>query len=326
MPMESANQPRTHNSPLVSVVMSVFNGGAKLSETLDSILAQRSVNLELIVVNDGSTDSTPALLRKLSARHRQVKVLEQKNLGLTRALIRGCTEAKGEFIARQDVGDLSLPNRFSRQLDVLCNNRKLVFVSCWTEFVGPKNELLYINKGNGNATKPTWILSAKERPGVIDGPTHHGSVLYRRASYSQVGGYRKEFIYGQDWDLWYRMGEIGEFQTVGELLYRARIIPDSISAGNRKKQNRIGRLSRKALSMRLQGKDDDACLKKVMNICHERAKISTKGSNAWQLYFIAECLRRNKDDRCREYFRSAIKGRPILWRAWVRLMQTYIMY
>ncbi len=322
--MESANQQRTHKSPLVSVVMSVFNGGANLSETLDGILAQKGVDLELIVVNDGSTDSTSALLKKISAEHRQVKVLDQENRGLTRALIRGCMEANGEYIARQDVGDLSLPNRLARQLDALCNNRDLVFVSCWTEFVGPMNELLYISKGNGNTTKPTWILSEKERQGVIDGPTCHGSVMYRRDSYSQVGGYRKQFVYGQDWDLWYRMGEIGKFQTIEEILYQARIIPGSISAGNWKKQTRIGRLSRRALSLRLQGEDDSACLKKVTKICHERAKTTTRGSIAWQLYFIAECLRRNKDDRCREYFRSAIKGRPILWRAWVRLMQTYI--
>jgi glycosyltransferase involved in cell wall biosynthesis len=303
--------------------MSVFNGGAILPETLDSIFAQQHVDLELIVVNDGSTDSTSALLRKFSAEHRQVKVLDQENRGLTRALIRACTEAKGEFIARQDVGDLSLPNRFARQLDALCNNRDLVFVSCWTEFVGPMNELLYISKGNGNTTKPTWILSEKESRGVIDGPTCHGSVMYSRDSYGQVGGYRKQFVYGQDWDLWYRLGEIGKFQTVEEILYKARIIPDSISAGNRKKQTRIGRLSRRALSLRLQGENDSACLKKVTKICNERVKNDIREGNARQSYFIAECLRRNKDIRCREYFMKAIKGKPIFWRAWTRLLQTF---
>jgi hypothetical protein len=121
------------------------------------------------------------------------------------------------------------------------------------------------------------------------------------------------------------MGEIGQFQTVEEILYKARIIPDSISAGNRKKQTRIGRLSRRALSLRLQGENDSACLKKVTKICNERVKNDIREGNARQSYFIAECLRRNKDIRCREYFMKAIKGKPIFWRAWTRLLQTFTM-
>jgi len=323
--MESENQPGTHKSPLVSVVMSVFNGGAMLSETLDSILSQQGVDLELIVVNDGSTDSTSAILGEYAAKHSRVRLLDQENRGLARSLIRGCAEAKGEFIARQDAGDLSLPSRLIRQSDALCNDRELAFVSCWTEFVGPEKEPLYLSMGEGSAIKPSWILSEKEKRGVIDGPTHHGSVMYRRDTYNRVGGYRKQFFYGQDWDLWYRMGEVGKFQIVEEILYQARVTPDSITAGNRKKQNKIAELSREALSLRLQGQDDNACLEKVTKICYESAKTNIKESNAQQLYFIAECLRRNEDIRCRKYFRDAIKGKPNCWRAWIRLMQACII-
>ena len=323
--MESASRYNAPNSPLISVVMSVFNGGAILAETLDSILLQQGVDLELIVVNDGSTDDTSAILSEYSDKQSRVRVLNQENYGLTLSLIRGCAEARGEFIARQDAGDLSLPNRLARQADALCSDRELLFVSCWTEFVGPKREPLYINRSKGNTTKPEWILSETEESGVIDGPTSHGSVMFRRDSYNNVDGYRKEFVYGQDWDLWYRLGEAGKFQTVGEILYQARIALDSISAGNREKQNKIGQLSRKALSLRLQGRDDGSCLKEVVEICNERANSDLKEGNARQLYFIAECLRRNKDNRCGEYFRNAIKGEPMLWRAWVRLMQACIM-
>ena len=323
--MESARQHTTHKLPLVSVVMSVFNDAEILSESLDSILSQRGVNLEFIVVNDGSIDSSPTILRECSAKHRRLRVLDQENHGLTRSLIRGCAEAKGEFIARQDAGDLSRPHRLVRQLEVLCNKRELAFVSCWTEFVGPKKEFLYISKGNANAITPTWILSEKEKWGVIDGPTCHGSVMCRRNSYNSAGGYRKEFFYGQDWDLWYRMASFGKFQIVDESLYQARVTADSLSAENRKKQKSIGRLSREALSLRLQGKDDTANLMEISEICNETTTTSTRNNNALALYHIAESLRRNKDTRCYEYFRSAIKARPMFWRAWARVIQSFVM-
>jgi glycosyltransferase involved in cell wall biosynthesis len=305
--------------------MSVFNDAEILSESLDSILSQKGVNLEFIVVNDGSTDGSPAILREYSAKHSRVRVLDQENHGLTRSLIRGCAEAKGEFIARQDAGDLSRPHRLVRQLEVLCKSRELAFVSCWTEFVGPKKEFLYTNKGKANALTPTWILSERENWGVIDGPTCHGSVMCRRDSYDSAGGYRKVFFYGQDWDLWYRMAKIGKFQIVDEPLYQARVTADSLSAGNRKKQKAIGRLSRAALSLRLHGQDDTAILMGIAKICSENVTINTRSNNALELYHIAECLRRNKDTRCYEYFWNAIKVRPIFWRAWARVMQSFVM-
>ena len=322
--MRFGNPYSTRKSPLVSVVVSVFNGDAALSETIDSILSQQSVDLELIIVNDGSTDGTLELLRRYSRKHCRINVLHQNNRGLSNSLIRGCAQARGEFIARQDVGDVSRPYRFIRQVDALRSDKELAYVSCWTEFVGPNNEPLYTGRGEGKASKPTWILSEKEEKGVIDGPTSHGSVMFRRDSYNNVGGYRKQFVYGQDWDLWYRLSEVGKFQMIDEILYQVRITPGSISARHRTNQNRIGRLSREALSLRLSGLDERTCLEEVSKICNERVRASAKRSNAWQLYFVGECLRRNKDSRCREYFKSAIKDHPMLWRAWVRLIQARI--
>ena len=96
-------------NPEVSVVMSVYNGASNLAATMDSILSQEGVELEFIVVNDGSTDETGEILDDYARRDDRVRVIHQENTGLTRALIRGCAAATGEFIARQDAGDVSLP-------------------------------------------------------------------------------------------------------------------------------------------------------------------------------------------------------------------------
>src|SRR5439155_4002224 len=129
--------------PEVSVVMSVYNGASHLVATLDSILSQEGVEFEFIVVNDGSTDKSGQILDDYAQRDSRLRVIHQENTGLTRALIRGCDAARGEFIARQDAGDLSLPGRLVRQRVILDAEPAVVIVSCATRFLGPSEEELY---------------------------------------------------------------------------------------------------------------------------------------------------------------------------------------
>src|SRR5215471_8330953 len=145
--------------PEVSIVMSVYNGASRLAATLDSILTQEGVALEFIVVNDGSTDTSGRILNDYASRDSRVRVIHQGNTGLTRALIRGCDAARGEFIARQDAGDTSLPARLKSQVDVLRKQQDCVLVSCWTDVVGPKGEFLYTSRGTGVASNPIKLLS-----------------------------------------------------------------------------------------------------------------------------------------------------------------------
>src|SRR2546422_11093904 len=99
----------THSSSEVdiSVVLGVYNGAALLNETIESVLRQEGVKLELIAIDDGSTDDTADILTGYAARDSRVKVIHQENQGLTRALIRGCWYARGKYIARQDAGEVS---------------------------------------------------------------------------------------------------------------------------------------------------------------------------------------------------------------------------
>ena len=96
------------------------------------------------------------------------------------------------------------------------------------------DEYLFTSKGRRRARSPIRILSKKEKRWVaIDGPTHHGSVMFRREAYVKAGGYRPAFYYAQDWDLWYRLAALGTFAMVEQSLYWGRITPSSISSSNR---------------------------------------------------------------------------------------------
>src|SRR3954452_13603182 len=132
--------------PDVSVVMSVYNGATTLRETLDSIRAQQGVELEVIVVDDGSTDGTAEILDAAKG----LRVIHQENQGLTRSLITGCRAARAPFIARHDSGDRSHPDRLRKQLDLITSADDIVLVSCSTQYVGPRGEPLYVVSLDGD--------------------------------------------------------------------------------------------------------------------------------------------------------------------------------
>ena len=151
--------------PDISVVMSIYNGVDKLRETMDSVLSQEGVSLEFIVINDGSTDGSDAILDNYARHDARVRIVHQENQGLTRALITGCEAARGKYIARQDAGDISLPDRLRLQKTVLDQHEDCTFVSCWTSMNGPMDEYLFTVKGKGRASSPIRILSKKKKGG-----------------------------------------------------------------------------------------------------------------------------------------------------------------
>jgi GT2 family glycosyltransferase len=161
-------------------------------------------------------------------------------------------------------------------------------------------------------------------PGALtDGPTHHGSVMFRRDAYERAGGYRASFYYGQDYDLWYRLAEIGQFQCIDQILYTARITTGSITGAARKPQLAIGKLSRQALVVRLHGESDAEIMARAATI--RRAPRLPIRRRAESLYFIGEALRRNADVRARRYLRQSLLAWPFSFRAWVRYLQSLLL-
>ena len=110
--------------PTISVVMAVWNGGPFLRAAVDSILHQEFEDFEFIIVDDGSTDNTAAVLNAYEDR-RIVRMKNPANLGLAQSLNRGLDVARGTYVARQDADDISLPDRFAKQLAFLNNHREI---------------------------------------------------------------------------------------------------------------------------------------------------------------------------------------------------------
>jgi glycosyltransferase involved in cell wall biosynthesis len=306
----------------VSVVMSVYNGAPDLADTMESVLSQDGVNFEFIAVNDGSSDQSEQILNDYARRDSRVHVIHQNNTGLTRALIRGCNVAQGEFIARQDAGDVSLPGRLKSQVAVLRDQKDCVLVSCWADVIGPKDEFLYTLRGTGLASRPINILSPQAEWGVLDGPTHHSSVMFRAGQYALCGGYRSEFYFGQDWDLWYRLATFGTFCTVQQILCLCRTTLASVSSLWKTEQDQFAQLSKNAMLMRQRGISDEPVLAEARQILSSLKRKMTRYDKAAANYFIGKCLLDNRNQAATRYLMSAIKDDPLHLRAWVSLARS----
>jgi glycosyltransferase involved in cell wall biosynthesis len=301
----------------ISVVMSVYNGARRLRPTIESILGQTDRDFELVIVDDGSTDATPAILASYAQLDPRVRVITQSNTGLTRALIRGCGEARGRLIARQDCGDESHPERLARQRALIDSAPDIVLVSCATAYRGPEGELLYDVSGQGDQVRESLL-----RDGVdsVRGLTHHGSAMFRRAAYQEAGGYRAEFYFAQDLDLWTRLARLGRIEFLSQVLYDAVIEPRAISAAYRGKQIESAGISLALRDEQLSGSERQALLDHAAAIRPDR-KRNVRRDEASALYFIASCLRRNGDVRWRGYALTALRSNALHLRTWLLLLR-----
>ena len=211
--------------PTISVLMSVYNGELCLAEAIESILNQTFRDFEFLIINDGSTDSSWEIIQRYAEKDQRIVPITQENIGLTKSLNKGILIAKGEFIARQDSDDLSLPKRFDKQLP-------------WVK-----------DRGYDLCCSRTWLLERKRATpnlgywlpkGLVmlrQNPFIHGTYLMRKESINKLGGYNENYRFAQDYELitrWLGAGLIVKY--LKECLYQTHQFSNSISQEKRSKQ------------------------------------------------------------------------------------------
>lgn len=313
----------------VSVVMGVYNDGALLRETVQSVLSQEGVEFEFVIVDDGSTDSrTVALLDDYTKANDRIQLIRQPNQGLTRALIAGCSAASGTYIARIDAGDAMLPGRLAAQVAAFERHATVGFLGCLTEICGPAWEPMWLSPGRPRLKQPIRLVDWAPTISEVFGVPHHGAMMIRRDAYQAVGGYRAPFYFAQDLDLWLRLGEWGEYYELPQLYYRCRILPGGISMSRRTAQERFGRLARDAALARAHGETEAPFINEAQmltdNVRAENGR-PRRRSREPGMYFVGEALRRRGDRRCRQYLLAGIKAAPLRPRGYWRLAQSLLL-
>jgi glycosyltransferase involved in cell wall biosynthesis len=304
--------------------MSVYNGERHLRQTVESILGQTFRDFEFIIVNDGSKDSSREILAEYEQKDARIRVIDQENRGLTRALIRGCAEARGQYIARQDADDWSHPERLGRSVELFAPFPQLTMVSSWARYIDALGDVVQTVERPANPNLATPQLLHKRL-----GPPAHGSVMFRRTAYEAVGGYRACFYYAQDSDLWLRLASVGGVAYVQQYLYHHRLAPETISGTHMQVQWEFGELGHRCHAARLRRETEQPFLEQAEGL---RKRVLEGGFTASDLrraraaanYRIGAGLSRRRNPRAKQYFWAAIRLNPLHWRSWVRLVADHL--
>ena len=225
------------DSPTISVLMSVYNGERYLAEAMDSIIGQTFRDFELIVIDDGSKDSSPAMLRDYAKRDPRVKVTVRENKGLTITLNEAFAQSRGKYLARMDCDDVALPTRFEKQLAFLNANPDVVCAGGYFQLIDGAGRLLT------TLSVPTSDAEVQAKLLVGHNSITHPCAMIRRTAMERARGYDTRFKTSQDLDLWLRLGEIGKLANVPHPILKFRLHESSVSETKREQQRQMGRLA-----------------------------------------------------------------------------------
>ncbi len=217
--------------PAVSVVLCIYNGETFLRQAIDSVLCQSLTNFELLLIDDGSTDSTLAIIRQFEKQDGRCKVLTGPNQGLIDSRNMGIEQAQAEFIALMDADDICLPQRLSTQLQYLRLHPACVAVGSQVLLIDPEARPIkpLLTETTHQAIDAVHMAG---RGGAIINP----SAMIRKSAFVQVGMYQKDFLHAEDMDMFLRLAEVGELANIPETLLHYRQHPASIGYKHAKTQ------------------------------------------------------------------------------------------
>jgi glycosyltransferase involved in cell wall biosynthesis len=311
--------------PVVSFIMSVYNGEEFLSDCIAGINEQTFPDYEVIVVNDGSTDGTPDILSSWGKVNDRVRVITRDNGGLTSALNLAISRARGKYLARHDADDISSQFRLERQVAFLDYHQNVVLASSYSvEFVDMQHVVI--------------LLCPPDDPKLIQGilrkgenPLGHGPVMIRREAFERLQeGYR--FRYSQDFDLFLRLSSIGDIRIVPEVLYAWRNHQSRIGVKVRELRRPIHKLimqvngivpmdsESRVIAERC--KKDNKLPWKVLQECIIQAAPSPSEARLKTQHImsmIGDNLEMGKRRAAIACAFNAIANYPIWWKAWLSL-------
>ena len=202
------------STPLISVIIPAFNSEKTIYETIESVLNQTWRNLELIVVNDGSQDSTLDVVT--SIKDPRLKVLSYTNAGVSASRNRGTSQAEGEFISFLDADDLWTLDKLEAQLKALQDNPQAGVAYSWTDHIDENSQ--FLRAGSHYTINGDVYAELLKNNFLANG----SNILVRTQALKEVGGFNQSFTPADDWDMYLRLASRYHFVAVPspQILYR----------------------------------------------------------------------------------------------------------
>jgi glycosyltransferase involved in cell wall biosynthesis len=273
--------------PLVTIITPVYNGEEYIKEVIESILNQDYPNIEYLILDDGSQDRTPEILKNFSEK---IKIIRHSNIGESRTVNKGFKLANGEYIGVVNSDDPILPKSISKIISEFQNNRETQVVYPDYKIIDEKNNLIRIQK-----THDYNYSEMVARHQCTPGPC----AFFKKSLVEKIGGRDPTFKYVSDFDFWLRGGLIGPFKRIPEVIATYRI--HSLSATESKKGREMAkehiRLMDKYFSMEDIPKDI----------------LSLKKEAYSSAYYTAAYYCGDDDKISRFYYYKALKKRPLLY-------------
>ena len=244
--------------------MPAFNAAAFIGQAIDSILAQEYRSLELIVVDDGSTDDTARIAEEFKQKDRRVRLVRQKNAGQAAANNAGIADAQGKLIARMDADDVSLPDRLTRQVRYLSGHPATVAVG--------SNMWLCNAAGHRLRRSHVPLTDRGIRRALFrydSNPMNNPTVVFRKQVWLDVGGERPGLTLAHDLDLWLRMAAYGALANLPEPLVEYRLHGSQASLERTRIQGVTSVAAYFARDCRAQGYDEPSFVWAVANVTEQ---------------------------------------------------------
>lgn len=251
-------------SPVVSVVMSAYNAESFLHEAIESVLNQTFQQFELIIINDGSTDSTLSIIK--SFQDHRIKIIENdKNRGLIYSLNKGIELSKGKYIARMDADDICMPSRLENQVRMFELNQNAVIVGS-NYYLLYQSKLKHIkNRNDSDYQKAVLIFT----------PCFCHPTVMMKNIFSQYNlSYHPNFLHAEDFKLWTDMAQYGTFLNVAKPLLKYRHHTKQVSNQYHENQLKISSDIRSAYLQKLGFKITDEQLN-IINLIGDNIFIRT---------------------------------------------------
>ncbi|MGK0254471.1 MAG: glycosyltransferase involved in cell wall biosynthesis [Mariniflexile sp.] len=272
----------------ISVIIPIYNGEETLNDSLVSVLDQKVSNTEVIIIDDGSIDTSFTIAKAISNDNpsKDILIHKQKNKGLAASLNVGIGLASGKYIARQDQDDLVLPERFVKQFDFLEQNNQVGIVGTWAQiYEGDKETQRYHNHASSSHALKLELL--------FDNPFVHSSIMMRKSALDNCGGYSEDTFRQppEDYELWSRIAKDYEIANIPEVLTVYREMPSSMSrTGVNPFLNNVLRISAENIYFRISPTYSyDQCLR-LSQIYHGAECVSSLSNKTMQKMLLQAAI------------------------------------